>query len=199
MILSIFSFSFSFLLSLSLSLFSSLHGWTFSLSLPLIQWPIWFTMWHVVNTWILECLFHVNDIDHDDDDDDDGNWYHNIIFIFFLIPLVTTIIIIVFHFIWNSLLFGTTQLFVFKHPEQEQKSLNTFSEVTFELAQEEIAAKAGYSIDHQDQTMEVAILNKDLVCDVKLILNFTKKKKEKEKEKEKMKTKSSSCNCFFSM
>lgn len=61
------------------------------------------------------------------------------------------------------MLFGTTQLFVFKHPEQEQKSLNTFSEVTFELAQEEIAAKAGYAIDHQDQTMEVAILNKDLV------------------------------------
>ena len=95
-------------------------------------------------------------------------------------------------------MFGTTQLFVFKHPEQEQKSLNTFSEVTFELAQEEIAAKAGYSIDHQDQTMEVAILNKDLVCDVKLILNFTNEK-QKMKMKMEMKTKNLLCNCFFPM
>ena len=66
------------------------------------------------------------------------------------------------------IVFGTTQLFVFKHPGQETKSLNTYTEVTFELAQEEIAAKAGYTIDHQDTTMEVAILNKDLVSIVHL-------------------------------
>lgn len=35
--------------------------------------------------------------------------------------------------------------------------------MTFELAQEEIAAKAGYTIDNEDRTMEVAILNKDLM------------------------------------
>lgn len=61
----------------------------------------------------------------------------------------------------DSLLFGTTQLFVFVHPEQRTRG--SFNDVTFELAQEEIAAKAGYSIDNDDQTMEVAILNKDLM------------------------------------
>ena len=50
---------------------------------------------------------------------------------------------------------------MFIHPEQRTRG--SFSEVTFELAQEEIAAKAGYTIDNEDQTMEVAILNKDLM------------------------------------
>lgn len=35
--------------------------------------------------------------------------------------------------------------------------------MNFELAQEEIAAKAGYFMDNEDQTMEVALLNKDLM------------------------------------
>ena len=35
--------------------------------------------------------------------------------------------------------------------------------MTFELAQEEMAAKAGYTFDNEDQTMEVALLNKDLM------------------------------------
>ena len=60
-------------------------------------------------------------------------------------------------------MFGTTQLFVFKHPEQEKKSQMTYSEVTFELAQEEIASKAGYDVSNEDQTIEMAILNKDLL------------------------------------
>ena len=60
-----------------------------------------------------------------------------------------------------SLLFGTTQLFVFVHPDQRTRG--SFNDVTFELAQEEIAAKAGYTIDNDDQTMEVALLNKDLM------------------------------------
>jgi hypothetical protein len=61
-----------------------------------------------------------------------------------------------------SLLFGTTQLFVFVHPDQQKKSQLTYSEVTFELAQEEIASKAGYDVNNDDQSMEAAILNKDL-------------------------------------
>ena len=69
--------------------------------------------------------------------------------------------LILFEAICSRLLFGTTQLFVFVHPEQTTRG--SFSEVTFELAQEEIAAKAGYTIDNEDQTMEVALLNKDLM------------------------------------
>jgi len=60
-------------------------------------------------------------------------------------------------------LFGTTQLFVFNHPEQVEKAPGTFAEVSFELAQEEIASKAGYTMENEDQSMEVAILNKDLM------------------------------------
>ena len=61
------------------------------------------------------------------------------------------------------LLFGTTQLFVFVHPGQQKKSKLTFSEVTFELAQEEIASKAGFDMSNDDQSMETALLNKDLL------------------------------------
>ena len=60
------------------------------------------------------------------------------------------------------LLFGTTQLFVLINPFQEDKH-QTYSEVTFELAQEEIASKAGYEVNGEDQTLEVALLNKDLM------------------------------------
>ncbi|KAI1292656.1 Kinesin-like protein KIF28P [Halotydeus destructor] len=63
----------------------------------------------------------------------------------------------------DRLLFGSTQLFVFKHPDQDKKSRMTFSEVTFELAQEEIASKAGYDVSNEDQTIEMALLNKDLL------------------------------------
>ncbi len=49
------------------------------------------------------------------------------------------------------------------HPEQQTKTHNTFSEVTFELAQEEIATKAGFEVNQEDQTLEQAILNKDLL------------------------------------
>ena len=62
-----------------------------------------------------------------------------------------------------SLLFGTTQLFVFLHPEQQKKSNTVYPEVSFELAQEEIASKAGYDMHADDQSLEAAILNKDLM------------------------------------
>ena len=37
------------------------------------------------------------------------------------------------------------------------------SEITFELAQEEIASKAGFAINNDDQTLEAALLQKDLM------------------------------------
>ncbi|RWS14549.1 kinesin-like protein KIF28P, partial [Dinothrombium tinctorium] len=63
----------------------------------------------------------------------------------------------------DRLLFGTTQLFVFAHASQKSKSKMTFSEVTFELAQEEIASKAGFDVNNDDQSLEMALLNKDLL------------------------------------
>jgi hypothetical protein len=63
----------------------------------------------------------------------------------------------------DRLLFGTTQLFVFIHPDQQLKSKMTYADVTFELAQEEIATKAGFAVNSEDQTMEQALINKDLL------------------------------------
>ncbi|RWS30831.1 kinesin-like protein KIF28P [Leptotrombidium deliense] len=63
----------------------------------------------------------------------------------------------------DRLLFGSTQLFVYNHPSQRSKSKMTFSEVTFELAQEEIASKAGFDVNNDDQSLEAALLNKDLL------------------------------------
>ena len=71
----------------------------------------------------------------------------------------------VLHFISASnerLMFGTTQLFVFHHPDQSTKVPGTYAEVTFELAQEEIQSKAGYHVDYEEQTLEQAIQNKDM-------------------------------------
>ena len=64
----------------------------------------------------------------------------------------------------DRLLFGTTQLFVFAHPTQENKNSLGFFEISFELAQEEIALKAGFELNSsEDQSFEIALLNKDLL------------------------------------
>lgn len=64
----------------------------------------------------------------------------------------------------DRLLFGTTQLFVFFHPLQENKNNLGYSEITFELAQEEIALKSGFELNStEDQSFEIALLNKDLL------------------------------------
>ena len=59
--------------------------------------------------------------------------------------------------------FGTTQLFVFIHPNHTDQSNIPLKEITFELAQEEIASKAGFEMDNKDQSMETALFNKDLL------------------------------------
>lgn len=65
--------------------------------------------------------------------------------------------------IWciNRLLFGTSQLFVFKNPFDRNLEKSTVN-VTFELAQEEIASKS-YNFNNEDQSIEQAILNKELL------------------------------------
>ena len=64
----------------------------------------------------------------------------------------------------DRLLFGTTQLYVFVNPIQEKRPNMSFAEVTFELAQEEIATKAGFEFNQsENQSIEAALLNKDLL------------------------------------
>ncbi|XP_035212141.1 kinesin-like protein KIF28P [Stegodyphus dumicola] len=63
----------------------------------------------------------------------------------------------------DRIMFGTTQLYVFIHPDQMKKTGKKYPEVTYEMAQEEIAAKAGISVDGDDQSLDTALLNKDLL------------------------------------
>lgn len=50
-------------------------------------------------------------------------------------------------------MFGTTQLYVFIHPDQMKKTGKKYPDVTYEMAQEEIAAKAGIAVDEDDQSL----------------------------------------------
>ncbi|XP_022241347.1 kinesin-like protein KIF28P [Limulus polyphemus] len=63
----------------------------------------------------------------------------------------------------DRIMFGTTQLYVYNNPEQAMNSEKQYPEVTYEMAQEEIANKAGINMDSDDQSLETAILNKDLL------------------------------------
>lgn len=65
-------------------------------------------------------------------------------------------------FLSHRLLFGTSQLFVFKNPLDRDNDV-AWSDVTFELAQEEIASKAGYSFNNEDHSIEQALLNQELL------------------------------------
>ncbi|OTF79906.1 kinesin-like protein KLP6-like protein, partial [Euroglyphus maynei] len=60
------------------------------------------------------------------------------------------------------LLFGTSQLFVFRNPLDSGSHGNSLN-VTYELAQEEIASKAGYNFNNDDNSIEQALLNKELL------------------------------------
>ncbi|GFS57159.1 kinesin-like protein KIF28P [Trichonephila inaurata madagascariensis] len=44
-----------------------------------------------------------------------------------------------------------------------KKTGKKYPDVTYEMAQEEIAAKAGISVDEDDQSLDTALLNKDLI------------------------------------
>ncbi|GIY70401.1 kinesin-like protein KIF28P [Caerostris extrusa] len=63
----------------------------------------------------------------------------------------------------DRIMFGTTQLYVFIHPDQMKKTGKKYPDVTYEMAQEEIASKAGISVDDDDQSLDTALLNKDLI------------------------------------
>ncbi|KAH9413825.1 hypothetical protein DERP_009423 [Dermatophagoides pteronyssinus] len=63
----------------------------------------------------------------------------------------------------DRLLFGTSQLFVFRNPLDNQNSHGNSLNVTYELAQEEIASKSGYNFHNDDNSFEQALLNKELL------------------------------------
>lgn len=59
-------------------------------------------------------------------------------------------------------MFGTSQLFVFRNPLDTEAPKDSLK-VTYELAQEEIASKAGYNFNNDDNSIEQALLNKELL------------------------------------
>ncbi|KAK3784099.1 hypothetical protein RRG08_066087, partial [Elysia crispata] len=61
----------------------------------------------------------------------------------------------------DRVLFGTTQFFAFVHPKQRDASKQAWPEVTFEMAQEEIAANSGFDLNAK--TKEDAMLQEDIV------------------------------------
>ncbi|KAF7495667.1 Kinesin-like protein KIF28P [Sarcoptes scabiei] len=63
----------------------------------------------------------------------------------------------------DRLLFGTSQLFVFRNPLDPNFDTTKSTIVTYELAQEEIASKAGYKLNNEDNSIEQALLNKELL------------------------------------
>ncbi|CAN8014787.1 unnamed protein product, partial [Ixodes persulcatus] len=63
----------------------------------------------------------------------------------------------------DRIVFGQTQLYVFVNPRQaDRHDMTKYPEVTYESAQEEIASKAGIKFN-EDDSIETALLNRDLV------------------------------------
>ncbi|KAH7951612.1 hypothetical protein HPB52_010915 [Rhipicephalus sanguineus] len=63
----------------------------------------------------------------------------------------------------DRIVFGQTQLFLFVNPRQHDRhDLSKYPEVTYEMAQEEIALRAGIKL-HDDDSLETALLNRDMI------------------------------------
>ncbi|XP_064610663.1 kinesin-like protein KIF28 isoform X2 [Liolophura sinensis] len=63
----------------------------------------------------------------------------------------------------DRLLFGTTQYFVYANPREAQLTSTPFPEVTFEMAQEEIAKKSGFDMSSENKSKEDALLKDDML------------------------------------
>ncbi|KAL3251108.1 hypothetical protein MRX96_055250 [Rhipicephalus microplus] len=62
-----------------------------------------------------------------------------------------------------GIVFGQTQLFLFVNPRQHDRhDSSKYPEVTYEMAQEEIALRAGIKL-HDDDSLETALLNRDMI------------------------------------
>ncbi|KAH7945686.1 hypothetical protein HPB49_014178 [Dermacentor silvarum] len=63
----------------------------------------------------------------------------------------------------DRIVFGQTQLFLFVNPRQHDRhDLTKFPDVTYEMAQEEIALRAGIKLQ-DDDSIETALLNRDMI------------------------------------
>ena len=62
----------------------------------------------------------------------------------------------------DRLVFGSTQLWVFQNPKEKGIESKKYPPITYEYAQEEIAAKAGIKVDTAGKQKESAIKDKRL-------------------------------------
>lgn len=62
----------------------------------------------------------------------------------------------------DRLVFGSTHIWVFQNPKEKGIEKKVYPAITYEYAQEEIAAKAGINMDHAGST-DLAMLQEDLV------------------------------------
>ena len=52
----------------------------------------------------------------------------------------------------DRIVFGTTKYFVYINPQERDKSKEKFTDITFEMAQEEIAKSSGFDIEGQNKS-----------------------------------------------
>lgn len=62
----------------------------------------------------------------------------------------------------DRVMFGTSHLYVFHHPAEADSSSLKQEDITYEMAQEEIAKNAGLDVDDQAESKETMLLREDL-------------------------------------
>ncbi|KAL8616438.1 hypothetical protein ACOMHN_041041 [Nucella lapillus] len=63
----------------------------------------------------------------------------------------------------DRILFGTTQYFVFCNPKERDVSQTPFPEVTFEMAQEELAKRSGFDVNMENKSRDETLLQEDIM------------------------------------
>lgn len=62
----------------------------------------------------------------------------------------------------DRVMFGTSHMYVFHHPAEVESSSVKQADITYEMAQEEIAKNAGLDVDDQEESKEAMLLREDL-------------------------------------
>lgn len=63
----------------------------------------------------------------------------------------------------DRLVLGSTHLWVFQSPKESGIDKKKYPPITYDYAQEEIAAKAGIKLDNAGSSTDVSLLKEDLV------------------------------------
>jgi len=63
----------------------------------------------------------------------------------------------------DRLMFGTTQLYVFVNPKERDAAGKAYPTATYEMAQEEIAAKSGFDMNQENKSKDDMLLQEDLI------------------------------------